>query len=141
MGETIHNRLVEDEERLGGVGEAALVCEGRCVAGGTESLSPQPVTADDEVEGLLDDLHLVLTGENIFTDNALLLSVLQGVVVFPHVEKVFLTLSAHLDGASELRGTLGEVGAALTELLQEESATVLTQRQGNEVCSDHQSNK
>ena len=50
-------------------------------------------------------------------------------------------VSESIENIDKFIKSFGEVGAALTELLQEESATVLTQRQGNEVCSDHQSNK
>ena len=75
---------------------------------------------------LLNDLHLVLAGEQVLAVDPLLVGVLQGVVIVLDTDVVVLALPAHVDGPGELVGTHGEVGASDTELVQEHITRLLT---------------
>ena len=128
------------------------MCQWLCVAAAAVALRPEALLTDDVSVRRLHDLHLVLARQDRLAVHPVRLTVLQGVVVRPHVEEVADALAAHEDrlgvlvGAPAMRltphpGLLpgehqhdrkhhvglppGELAAAVAELVQQELALVL----------------
>ena len=149
----VEDGLSERKEVICCSRQLALVCQWFCVAAAAVALRPEAVLPDDVSVRRLHDLHLVLARQDRLAVHPVRLTVLQGVVVRPHVEEVADALAAHEDrlgilvGAPAMRltphpGLLpgehqhdrqhhvglppGELAAAVAELVQQELALVLS---------------
>ena len=93
----VEDGLSERKEVICCSRQLALMCQWLCVAAAAVALRPEAVLPDDVSVRRLHDLHLVLARQDRLAVHPVRLTVLEGVVVGPHIEEVADALAAHQD--------------------------------------------
>ena len=106
--EAISDCFVKLKECLGVLSEVAVVIERGGVAVGAESSGPESCISQDMINCGLDDVNLVLAGEEVFAVDTIALTVLKVRIVALDIDEIMNTVPAHENRFGILGYTLGE---------------------------------
>lgn len=110
--------LANIKELFGSVVDGAGDIQGKVVAVVARCSRPETCSwTSDELNGGLDNLDAVNTGEDVLADDTILVCLAQLLEELSHIEIILFTIETHGDGFGELVGAVREPGRGIAELL------------------------